>query len=157
MRALQSCVALAAALLLMSLPAPVLRGQEPASPAPASPPATPPPRVESSNTPSSSSNKHARNSHANDFLIIGTVFTDKAFAFPGVHLRIRRAAEKRFRWETYTNSRGEFAIRIPQGAEYEIVVVAKGFIDQNKTVSAKSGISEDDLVFQMQSAAEAKK
>src|ERR1700740_3664723 len=32
-----------------------------------------------------------RYSHANDFLIRGTVFTDKAYTFPGVLLRVRRA------------------------------------------------------------------
>ena len=96
-------------------------------------------------------------SHANDFLIIGTVFTDKAYALPGAHIRARRASEKKFRWETYTNSRGEFALRIPQGNEYEIVVLAKGFADQNNPVSAKSGISEDTVVYHMQPASGGKK
>ena len=104
----------------------------------------------------SSSTKHSH-SHANDFLIIGTVFTDKALAFPGVRLRVRRSTERKFRWETITNSRGEFAIRVPQGAEYEMVIVAKGYTDQSKTVSAKSGISEDNVVFQMQPATGGKK
>ena len=113
----------------------------------------PPPGAASSE---SSSSKHSH-SHANDFLIIGTVFTDKALAFPGVRLRVRRSTERKFRWETYTNSRGEFAIRVPQGAEYEMVIIAKGFTDQSKTVSAKSGISEDNVVFQMQAATGGKK
>src|SRR5438445_6802007 len=78
-------------------------------------------------------------SHANDFLIRGTVFTDKALSFPGVQLRIRRAGDKKFRWEDRTSSRGEFAIRVPQGAEYEIVVHAKGFADQAKTIDARTG------------------
>ena len=99
----------------------------------------------------------AANSHASDFLIIGTVFTDKAYAFPNVHLRVRRTTEKKFRWETYTNSRGEFAIRVPQGADYEMVIVAKGFADQSKVITARSGISEDNVVFQMQPAAGGKK
>ena len=61
-------------------------------------------------------------SHANDYLIRGTVFTEKALSFPGVELRIRKVGEKQFRWETYTNSRGEFAVRVPQGSDYEVVV-----------------------------------
>jgi hypothetical protein len=135
-----------------------VRAQEPAPPAAPPPPANQqPPPAENPSAPASSSSKHSRNSHANDFLIIGTVFTDKAYAFPGVHLRVRRATEKKFRWESYTNSRGEFAIRVPQGAEYEIVVVAKGFTDQSKAISAKSGISEDSVVFEMQPAAGGKK
>lgn len=70
---------------------------------------------------------------------------------------MRRASEKKFRWETYTNSRGEFALRVPQGDEYEIVILAKGFADQNNAVSAKSGISEDTVVFHMQPASGGKK
>ena len=132
-----------------------VRAQEPAPSNAASPGAMqqPPPGAASSE---SSSSKHSH-SHANDFLIIGTVFTDKALAFPGVRLRVRRSTERKFRWETYTNSRGEFAIRVPQGAEYEMVIIAKGFTNQSKTVSAKSGISEDNVVFQMQPATGGKK
>jgi hypothetical protein len=91
-------------------------------------------------------------SHANDFLIRGSVFTDKARAFPGVKLRIRRSGEQKFRWEDYTNSRGEFAMRVPQGAEYEMVVHAKGFVDQTKVVDAKSGIADTTLAFQLRPA-----
>jgi Carboxypeptidase regulatory-like domain len=108
-----------------------------------------------SSSSSSSGNKHGK--HANDFLVIGTVFTDKAYALPGAKLRVRRSSEKKFRWETYTNSRGEFAFRVPQGDEYEIVIIAKGFADQNEAVSAKSGISEDNVVYRMQPASGGKK
>ena len=91
--------------------------------------------------------------HANDFVIRGSVFTDKALSFPGVKLCIRRAGEKKFRWEDYTNSRGEFAIRVPQGSQYEMVVHAKGFVDQTKVVDAKNGTdANNNLVFRMQPA-----
>jgi hypothetical protein len=134
------------------------RAQEPAPAAPPPPPsANQQPPAEAPGAAASSSSKHPRSSHASDFLIIGTVFTDKAYAFPNVRLRVRRTSEKKFRWETYTNSRGEFAIRVPQGADYEMVIVAKGFADQSKVISAKSGISEDNVVFQMQPAAGGKK
>jgi hypothetical protein len=89
-------------------------------------------------------------SHANDFLIRGTVFNEKALSFPGVELRIRRAGEKKFRWESFTNSRGEFAIRVPQGFSYEMVVRAKGFAEQSRTIDAKAGPIEENLAFQMQ-------
>lgn len=125
---------------------------ESSSPAPASPPAA----AQPSGSSSSSSSKHGH-THANQFLVIGTVFTDQAYALPGAHIRVRRSSEKKFRWETYTNSRGEFALRVPQGDEYEIVVLAKGFTDQNGTVSAKSGISEDNVVYRMQPASGGKK
>jgi hypothetical protein len=89
-------------------------------------------------------------SHVNDFLIRGTVFTDKALSFPGVQLRIRRAGEKKFRWESYTNSRGEFAVRVPQGSDYELVVRVKGFAEQTRAIDAKTGGNEESMVFRMQ-------
>ena len=89
-------------------------------------------------------------SHANDFLIRGTVFNEKALSFPDVQLRLRKEGEKKYKWETYTNSRGEFAVRVPQGSNYEILVHVKGFTDQAKTVEAKGGGNEETLVFRMQ-------
>jgi len=92
-------------------------------------------------------------SHVNDFLIRGTVFTDKALSFPGVQLRIRKAGEKKFRWESYTDSRGEFAVRVPQGSDYEMVVRAKGFTQQTRAIDAKTGVNEESMVFRMQPSA----
>jgi carboxypeptidase family protein len=92
-------------------------------------------------------------SHVNDFLIRGTVFSDQARSFPGVQLRIRKAGEKKFRWESYTNSRGEFAMRVPQGSDYEIVVRAKGFLEQIRPIDAKTGAHEQSIVFRMEPAA----
>ncbi len=158
MRGLRWHTVMGAMICIISLATPSARAQEPAPPvAPPPPPNQQQPPAEHADTSASSSSKHSRATHANDFLIIGTVFTDRALAFPGVRLRVRRSTEKKFRWETYTNSRGEFAIRVPQGAEYEMVILAKGFIDQSKTISAKSGISENNVVFTMQPAAGVKK
>jgi hypothetical protein len=95
-------------------------------------------------------------SHANDFLIRGTVFTDKALSFPDAQLRIRRAGEKKFRWEDRTNSRGEFAIRVPQGTQYEMVVHAKGFAEQARTIDARNGSGENNIVFRMEPAKKGK-
>ncbi len=92
-------------------------------------------------------------SHVNDFLIRGTVFTDKALSFPGVQLRIRKTGEKKYRWESYTNSRGEFAVRVPQGSDYEMLVRAKGFAQQTRTIDAKTGGNEESMVFRMLPAA----
>ena len=119
------------------------RRQE-SAPAPPASPAT-----QSAATSSSKPGK-TKYSHANDFLIRGTVFTDKALSFPGVELRVRRAGEKKFRWESYTNSRGEFAVRVPQGSNYEMVVRAKGFAEQTRAIDAKSGTNEESMVFRMQ-------
>jgi hypothetical protein len=154
MRALRWQIVIGAILSLIPLIGSSAFSQQPASSSPPPPEQQTP--VQAPGTSSSSSNKHST-SHANDFLIIGTVFNEKSYAFPGVRLRVRRSTEKKFRWEAYTNSRGEFAVRVPQGAEYEMVVIAKGFAEQSKLISAKSGISEDNVVFQMQPATGGKK
>ena len=90
-----------------------------------------------------------KSSHVNDFLIRGTVFNEKALSFRGAQLRFRAAGQKKYRWETYTNSRGEFAVRVPQGAKYEILVRVKGFADQTRTVDATTGADEETVVFRM--------
>jgi len=59
------------------------------------------------------------------------------FALPGAELRIRRSAEKKFRWQTVSNSRGDFAVRVKMGADYEVIVRAKGFAEQSLPVDAK--------------------
>ena len=88
----------------------------------------------------SSTNKNERpgkkHSHASDFLIIGTVFTPQALAYRGANLQIRRMGENKFRWKSVTNSRGDFAVRVPQGALYEVVVTGKGLAEQKITVDA---------------------
>src|SRR5258708_20816841 len=122
------------------------RGQE-SAPAPSS---SAPTSQASAATPSKPDKR--KYSHVNDFLIRGTVFTDKALSFPGVELRIRRAGEKKFRWESYTNYRGEFAVRVPQGSDYEMVVRAKGFAEQTRLINTKTGVKEESLVFRMQPA-----
>jgi hypothetical protein len=137
-------VALWAAALLV----PLASSQEPAQQnAPASKP-------QSSSSANGGKQKY---SHANDFLIRGTVFTDKARSFPGVQLRIRRAGEKKFHWADSTNSRGEFAIRVPQGTQYEMVVHVKSFVDQTKTIDARNGSSENNVIFRLEPAKKGRK
>ena len=131
----------AASLLFAALPGSLAAGPQEPSSSQQAPPAAP---------------KQKRYKHANDFLMRGTVFNEKALALPGAELRIRRISEKKFRWETMTNSRGEFAVRVPQGADYELVLHAKGFAEQKKTVDARSGGNEERMVFRMELAAEGK-
>jgi Carboxypeptidase regulatory-like domain len=126
----------------------------------AAPPAqTVPAATDAVQPPAASPGKPAtkKYTHADDFLIRGTVFTDKGLSFPGAQLRIRRSTEKKFRWETYTNSRGDFAIRVPRGSDYEIVVRSKHFNEQTRTLNAKSGAREENMVFRMEPAAGSKK
>jgi hypothetical protein len=96
-------------------------------------------------------------SHADDFLIRGTVFNDKALSAPGVQLRIRRAGDKKFRWESHTNSRGEFAVRVPQGSAYEMVVRAKGFTEQTRIIDTKNGGNEESIAFRLEPVVGGKK
>jgi hypothetical protein len=132
--------------LLAPLPVAFGLPQEPPTPPPRSSTATPPPAA------STSKPGKKKYSHANDFLIRGTVFDDKALSAPGVQLKIRRAGDKKFRWESYTNSRGEFAVRVPQGSDYEVVIRAKGFAEQTRAIDAKNGANTESVVFRMQLA-----
>jgi hypothetical protein len=125
------------------------RAQEPAPPTPQAPPSS-----ESSTLDKPQKQKY---SHANDFLIIGTVFDPKGYALPGVELRVRRSNEKKYRWDSFTNSRGEFAVRVPKGSDYEMVIRAKGFADQTRPLDAKTGVSEARIVFHMEAAGGDKK
>jgi len=49
-----------------------------------------------------------------------------------VKVRIRRAGEKKFRWELYSDHNGEFAQRLPAGKEdYVVTADLKGFRSSN--------------------------
>lgn len=104
--------------------------QAPSSPqAPVAPATTtPPPDVQP---------KKSKTKPLSTFLIIGTVFNEKGFSFPGVRVRVRRTGEKKFEWQTETNARGEFAVRVPPGVDYEVVVHEKKYKEQTKTVDSK--------------------
>jgi hypothetical protein len=113
--------------------------------APASDPAAPPATPASSgqpDSPSPSSSSKGKKKVVPSFLIIGSVFDEKPLSFPGVQVRIRRAGEKKFRWETFTNSRGEFAVRVPPGTEYEVVLHMKNYQDQSQTVDSKVEVQQ---------------
>jgi hypothetical protein len=127
-----------------------------AQPAHAQEPPAPqqPPAESSAPPPAKPQQKHY--SHKDDFLIRGTVFDDRALSLPGAELRIHRTSEKKFRWETYTNLRGEFAVRVPQGSHYELIVRAKGFAEQKKTVDATGGPGVEVVVLRMELSPENK-
>jgi len=112
-----------------------------------------PPLQQPAATPESTSKQipgQAEGRHSNDFLVRGTVFTEQGMALPGAELRIRRSAEKKFRWDTITNSRGDFAVRVKMGSDYEVMVRAKGYQQQSLSVDAKTGERFKDLVFRLQ-------
>jgi hypothetical protein len=69
------------------------------------------------------SKSHARDPYA---LLFGTVFGPNDRPLYGVKIKIRRADQKRPKWELLSNHEGEFAQRVPAGkADYIVSVDAK--------------------------------
>ena len=61
-------------------------------------------------------------------LIVGTVWGPDDHPVPGVKVKIRRAGEKKARWQVYSNRRGEFEQRLPVGKQrYVIWADTKGY------------------------------
>jgi hypothetical protein len=61
-------------------------------------------------------------------LIFGTVWGPDDRPIYGVHVKIRRANQKKAKWELYSNHQGEFAQRVPAGkADYVVWADLKGF------------------------------
>lgn len=92
--------------------------------------------------------------HQNDYVIRGTVFNNQALALPGAEVRVRRSGEKKFRWRTRTNSRGEFAVRVFQGrgTAYEVLVRAPGFAEQTRAADSTNGEREENFFLRLQAA-----
>ena len=112
-------------------------------------PAQPVPSTQSAQ-PDSTSKKKQGSRHQHDFLIKGTVFTQEGLSFAGAQIQIRKAGQKSYRWRDMANSRGEFAIRVVQGAQYEVSVSAKGSREQKKTVDTTGSERVEELVFHME-------
>lgn len=124
------------------LPATIFAGSQ----QPPSPPETSAPPAAGQD----SSSKQKPGKHQHDFLVRGTVFTPEGLGFAGAKIRIRRAGEKKFRWEDFANRRGEFAIRVQMGSDYEVVVTGKGFKEQTHAVDAKTGARIEEFVVHME-------
>ncbi len=61
-------------------------------------------------------------------LIYGTVYGPDDRSVYGVRIKIRRASDKKARWELYSDHAGEFAQRVPAGkADYIIWADLKGY------------------------------
>lgn len=54
-------------------------------------------------------------------LIFGTVWGPDSRPISGVPVKIRRASEKKFRWEQVSNHSGEFAQRVPVGKQDYVI------------------------------------
>ncbi len=67
-------------------------------------------------------------------VIFCTVWDPDARPVYGVHVQLRRAGEKKARWEAYSDHRGELAFRVPPGkADYEMIADPKSL----KTLTTK--------------------
>lgn len=87
-------------------------------------------------------------------MIFTTVFTDRGFALYGARVRLRRAEEKKFRWEATSDHQGELAFRVPQDAQYEMTVEARGFKPETRKIDATQD-NRADLTIRMEPAADA--
>ena len=85
--------------------------------------------------------------HADDCILYGNVFTPDGHLFQGAEVNVRRAKDKHPKWETSSDRRGEFAVRVPPGPDYVIEVKAKGWETQTQTVASQTG--RMNLVFHM--------
>jgi carboxypeptidase family protein len=125
---------------LLCIPNSASTQQAPSS-VPATAPASSTPSGQAADTSPSPASKRKKKP-VPSFLIIGTVFDEKALSLPGAQVRVRPSGEKKFRWETYTNSRGEFAVRVPPGYEYEVLVNAKNYQDQSQRIDSKVDVQQ---------------
>lgn len=65
-------------------------------------------------------------------LIFGTVWGPEGQPMYAVRIKIRRADQKKAKWELYSDHHGEFAQRVPAGvADYLVSADLKGYKAQN--------------------------
>jgi hypothetical protein len=83
------------------------------------------------------------------YLIFVDVFSGQGFALSGARVRVRRATEKKFRWEGTSDHQGEVAFRVPPGEEYEVTIEARGFQGQTHKVDARQE-NRADLTFRLE-------
>jgi hypothetical protein len=141
-------------LLTVYLPGSAVRPQEPSQPGPPAPASNQEPEAVPSGTPEA---KGIPTRTIPGFLIVGTVFNEKALSFPGIEVRVQQKDEKKHHWQTYTNSRGEFAVRVPEGHQYEVSVRAKKYKEVVQEVSSRNGDNQQRLSIKLEPVAKAKK
>ena len=76
-------------------------------------------------------------------LIYGTVWGANNYPVYGVHIKVRRANEKKARWEAYSDHAGEFAVRVPPG-KVDYIVWADIKVPKGKAKPQVAVHIEDD-------------
>jgi hypothetical protein len=90
-------------------------------------------------------------------LVAGTVFQESGLSLPGARIEIVPAGElqgaRKFKkLEAVSDSRGEFAFRVPvEEMTYKLTVRAAGYIPQEKTTQA-AGEVRVDVFFRLEAA-----
>jgi uncharacterized protein YceK len=78
-------------------------------------------------------------SHPAIMVLHATVFSSQGYGVQYARVRLRRDAETKWRWETATDDEGEFALHVPQGAQYVLRVDAKGFQPLTQNIDGADG------------------
>ncbi len=71
--------------------------------------------------PARAADSHPGNHEKPYALIFGTVWGPDNRPVYGIKIRIRRASEKKYRWELFSDHAGEFAQRVPAGKQDYVV------------------------------------
>lgn len=80
-------------------------------------------------------------------LLFGSVFTAEGLALPGVAVIVKRKDDRKPKWRAVSDSRGEFAVRLPaEAATYEVTTQSKAHENQTKTVEISGRVNETATV-----------
>ena len=96
----------------------------------------------------SGTSQTAKSTAKSDYaLIFGTVWGPDARPVSGVPIKIRRASDKKAKWELFSDHNGEFAQRVPVGAQDYLIEadikVAKGQQKPATTVHIENNERKD--------------
>jgi uncharacterized membrane protein len=83
-----------------------------------------------------------------DCILYVTVFTQKGARLPDAAFIAHAVGKKKPHWEGYSDSRGEFAVRVSTQGDYEIEVKAKGYEVQTRKITSEVG-QKLDVVFNL--------
>ena len=79
-------------------------------------------------------------------LLSGSVHSSEGFAIPGVAVSVRREDDRKPRWRAISDSRGEFAIRLPaEAGTYEVTTESKEHENQTKKITV-AGTDKETVV-----------